>query len=130
MRCCCCARLFSLACAVRMLHFLLTFFVFYVLITNEDSGMYSVYIFHINTISNTFCLYALLDLHKAWASKSGYFIGLVCLLSVSFLLYLLSSMVDPGFLPKPDPKDLAIKVSETKVHEHLLRVLYVCLLVH
>ena len=39
MRCCCCARLFSLDCAVRMLHFLLTFFVFYVLVTSEESGM-------------------------------------------------------------------------------------------
>ena len=59
-----------------------------------------------------------IDLHKAWTSKNGYFIGLVCLLSVSFLLYLLSSLVDPGFLPKPDPKDIAIKASETKVHNH------------
>ena len=35
---CCCARLCSLDCAVRLLHFTLTFFVFYVLVTTEDSG--------------------------------------------------------------------------------------------
>ena len=68
-----------------------------------------------------------IDLHKAWTSKNGYFIGLVCLLSVSFLLYLLSSLVDPGFLPKPDPTDIAIKASETKVHKHLFQVLYLSL---
>lgn len=46
---------------------------------------------------------------------------------MSFLLYLLSSLVDPGFLPKPDPKDIAIKTSETKVHKHSLQVSYQCL---
>lgn len=122
MRCCCCARLFSLDAAVRMLHFLLTFFVFYVLITNEESGMPSAYSFRVKACKRCLILsvHILLDLHKAWASKNGYFIGLVCLLSVSFLLYLLSSLVDPGFLPKPDPKDIAIKASETKVYEYLL----------
>lgn len=34
---------------MRMLHFLLTFFVFYVLITNEESGMPSAYSFHVKT---------------------------------------------------------------------------------
>ena len=56
-----------------------------------------------------------IDLHKAWSSKNGYFIGLVCLLCVSFLLYLLSSLIDPGFLPKPDPSDIAMKANEAKV---------------
>lgn len=117
MRCCCCSRLFSLDCAVRMLHFLLTFFVFYVLITNEDSGKPTV----LNVVIAFLTVPILIDLHRAWASKNGYFICLVCLLSVSFLLYLLSSLVDPGFLPKPEPKDIAaIKAADTKVHTTLI----------
>ena len=55
------------------------------------------------------------DLHKAWSSKNGYFIGLVTLLCVSFLLYLLASLIDPGFLPKPDLTDIALKTNEGKV---------------
>lgn len=59
------------------------------------------------------------DLNKAWRSKSGYFIGLITLLCVSCLFYLLSSLVDPGFLPKLDVSEMAalekIQVSESKV---------------
>lgn len=58
-------------------------------------------------------MYYWADLHKAWSSKNGYFIGLVCLLCVSFLLYLLSSLVDPGYLPKMDTQEIALQTSLT-----------------
>ena len=32
---------------------------------------------------------------------------------VSFLLYLLASLIDPGFLPKQDPQEIAMQASLT-----------------
>lgn len=67
------------------------------------------------------------DLHKAWSSKNGYFIGLVCLMCVSFLLYLLSSLIDPGFLPKPDAQEMAIQASLTSEGKVLATITNKCL---
>ena len=56
------------------------------------------------------------DLYRAWKSKNGYFISLVCLLCVSLLLYLVASFKDPGYLPKPDLLSLATAPSPSSKH--------------
>lgn len=43
-----------------------------------------------------------LDLHAAWVAKNGYFFTVLSLTVVSSLLYLLASLIDPGYLPKAD----------------------------
>lgn len=43
-----------------------------------------------------------LDLHSAFVSKSAYFFVVLSLAIVSSLLYCLASIVNPGYLPKPD----------------------------
>ena len=52
-----------------------------------------------------------IDLHAAWIRKNAYFICLVILLSVSLFLYLVASLIDPGFLPKSDPPLPSLKPS-------------------
>lgn len=81
MRFCCCGSVCRVGTAVRLLHLLITVLVFYVLTATETT-----------------------DLHSAWISKSGYFFGFLSLAIVSSVLYLLASLLDPGFLPKPDIK--------------------------
>ncbi len=42
------------------------------------------------------------DLHSAFVSKDAYFFVVLSLSIVSSLFYCLASVVDPGYLPKPD----------------------------
>lgn len=89
---CCCSRICKLGNAVRLFHFLLTFFIFYLLLTNSNS-----------------------ELYKAWKSHSAYFICLVVLLSFSLLLYLVASLLDPGYQPKMDPALIAEQFSQASL---------------
>jgi len=40
-------------------------------------------------------------LHKSWESKEPSFFILLGLLTLSLFLYLISSLLDPGYLPRP-----------------------------
>ena len=158
---CYCGSICKVGNAVRLSHFIITFFVFYVMLTNEHSGklvdrctrMYST----LYNDSKPFCCKVILplcalceysegdwsltvqvdwpidsrvslylwfrltliacsisssiDLHDAWIKKNAYFICLVILLSVSLFLYLVASLIDPGFLPKLDPPLPSLKPS-------------------
>ena len=54
------------------------------------------------------------ELNKAWKSHNAYFICLVVLLSFSLLLYLVASLLDPGYQPKADLAMIAEKFSQVK----------------
>jgi len=124
---CCCGSICNVGNAVRLSHFILTFFVLYVMLTNQHSGMPATDSLAITTLCLSLPVLvrgqkgmkfnmnewnsgwlltvpsSFLDLHHAWKEKNAYFICLVTLLSVSLFLYLVASFIDPGFLPKSDP---------------------------
>lgn len=104
----CCGGLFKVGNAVRLLHFLITTFIFYVLTASENTGKPTLlgrYILPVYTLPST-------DLHAAWLRKNGYFFAVLSLTIVSSFFYLLASLVDPGFLPRSDPtKDIIASFS-------------------
>lgn len=63
------------------------------------------------------CLLVCADLYDAWMTKKyGYFVSLIVLLCLSSIFYLLTSFVDPGYLPKMDPLTVSMSpTSSTKV---------------
>ncbi len=88
--------------AVRLFHVLLTLFILYVLLTNPHSGKVVTFPTQLSLCPpDMFALFS--ELNKAWRSKDMSFFVLISLLSVSLLLYLIASLVDPGYLPKVEP---------------------------
>lgn len=78
-----CCSLCTLERAVRPVHFVLTFFVFFVLLFSESSV-----------------------LNKAWRSNDTYFLTVTFLLFVSLVLYLLAALGDPGYTSRQDPSQI------------------------
>lgn len=106
---CCCASLCKVGNAVRLLHFLLTILVFYVLTASKPTGELTS---HVTGKHNYESL--VLDLHAAWLSKNGYFFAVLSLTIISSIFYLLASLVDPGYLPKADfSQDILASFSAT-----------------
>ena len=105
MRCCSC--LCQVGNAVRLFHLALTFFVFYVLLTNPHSGELGPVWLGGTGAGRCAVLRRGLtcpgpaDLHVAWQRRTGFFVVVVALLSLALLLYLTASCMDPGYLPKP-----------------------------
>ena len=96
-----CGSLCPVGNAVRLFHLGLTFFVFYVLLTNPRSGEAGS-----QTVSRLCQTLPSVspDLHLSWQKHTAFFVLVICLLSLALLLYLTASCMDPGYLAKAEPQ--------------------------
>ena len=88
-----CNKICSVGNYARLLHLSLTLFVFYVLLLTPGSGKEK------NRFVSIFLFLSFSDLHNAWQKRDSQFFGVLFLLISSNILYLIASVINPGYVP-------------------------------
>ncbi len=96
-------KLFSADIAVRCLHFFLTIGIFLLLLESPSgkSRGCMMMVVHVDIP---------LDLRDAWVAKSPYFFIFTTLMVLSLFVYLLASLVNPGYLLTQNPESSVVSV--------------------